>query len=162
MDFLGGSDGKEFACNAGDLGSIPGLGRSPGEGNGNPLQDSCREDMVDRGAWLGYNPLDHKESDTAEHTYIGILPSRAYKGTPPTLVTIPSHERCSFTGLRSGCCHDWRGSLELWGNWDMLVLTAHFLFLLGKMSRTYRFSFSILGSDGSYELFFKTIFFRAV
>ena len=51
------------------------------------------------------------------------------------------------------------GSLELWGNWDRLVLTNHFLFLLGKMSRTYRFSFSILGSDGSYELFFKTIFF---
>ena len=39
--FPGGSDGKESACNAGDLGSIPGLGTSPGEGNGNPLQYSC-------------------------------------------------------------------------------------------------------------------------
>ena len=47
----GGSDGKESACNPGDLGSIPGLGRSPGEGNGNPLQHSCLENSVDRGAW---------------------------------------------------------------------------------------------------------------
>ena len=46
-----GSDGKESACNAGDLGLIPGLGRSPGEGNGNPLQDSCLENPMDRGAW---------------------------------------------------------------------------------------------------------------
>ena len=43
--------GKESACNAGDLGSIPGSGRSPGEGNGNPLQYSCLENPRDRGAW---------------------------------------------------------------------------------------------------------------
>ena len=49
--FPGGSDGKEFACNAGDLGSIPGSGRAPGEGNGNPLQDSCLENLTDEGAW---------------------------------------------------------------------------------------------------------------
>jgi len=41
--------GKESTCNAGDLGSIPGLGRSPGEGNGNPLQYSCLENPMDRG-----------------------------------------------------------------------------------------------------------------
>ena len=46
-----GSDGKEFACNARDPVSVPGLGRSPAEGNGNPLQDSCLENPVDRGAW---------------------------------------------------------------------------------------------------------------
>ena len=46
-----GSDGKESACNAGDLGSIPGPGRSPGGGNGNPLQYSCLENSMDRGAW---------------------------------------------------------------------------------------------------------------
>ena len=50
-NFPGGADSKESACNAGDLGSIPGLGRSPGEGNGNPLQYSCLENPVDRGAW---------------------------------------------------------------------------------------------------------------
>ena len=51
MGFPGGSDGKESACNAGDLGSVPGLGRSPGEENGNPLQYSCQENSMDRGAW---------------------------------------------------------------------------------------------------------------
>ena len=48
---LGGSDGKESACNAGDSGSIPRLERSPREGNGNPLQYSCLESSLDRGAW---------------------------------------------------------------------------------------------------------------
>ena len=49
--FPGGSDGKASACNVGDPGSIPGLGRSPGEGNGNPLQYSCLENPTDGGAW---------------------------------------------------------------------------------------------------------------
>ena len=49
--FPGGSDGKESACSIGDSGSIPGLGRSPGEGNGSPPQDSCLENSMDRGAW---------------------------------------------------------------------------------------------------------------
>ena len=49
--FPGGSDGKESACNAGDLGLISGVGRSTGEGNGNPLQYSCLENPMDRGAW---------------------------------------------------------------------------------------------------------------
>ena len=49
--FPGGSDGEASACNAGDPGSIPGLGRSPGEGNGNPLQYPCLENPMDRGAW---------------------------------------------------------------------------------------------------------------
>ena len=49
--FPGGSDGKEPACNAGDPDLIPGLGRSPGEGNGYPLQYSCLKSPIDRGAW---------------------------------------------------------------------------------------------------------------
>ena len=49
--FPGSSDGKASAYNMGDLGSIPGLGRSPGEGNGNPLQYSCLENPMDQGAW---------------------------------------------------------------------------------------------------------------
>ena len=49
--FPGGSDGKESACKAGDLGSIPGLGRSPGGGHGNPLQSSCLENPMETGAW---------------------------------------------------------------------------------------------------------------
>ena len=51
LGFPGGSDSKESACNAGDLGLIPGSGRSPGEGNGYPLRYSCLENSVDRGAW---------------------------------------------------------------------------------------------------------------
>ena len=49
--FLGGSNGKESACNAGDLGSIPRLGRSPGGGYGNPLQYSCLENSMDGVSW---------------------------------------------------------------------------------------------------------------
>ena len=51
MQVPGGSDGKQFACNVGDLGLIPGLRRSPGEGNGNLLQYSCLENSMNRGAW---------------------------------------------------------------------------------------------------------------
>ena len=51
LGFPGGLEGKESACNGGDPGSIPGSGRSPGEGNGNPLQNSCLENSKDRGAW---------------------------------------------------------------------------------------------------------------
>ena len=51
MCALEAQNGKEFACNVGDWGSIPGLGRSPGEGNGYPFQYSCLENSMDRGAW---------------------------------------------------------------------------------------------------------------
>ena len=60
LDFAGSSDGKESTCNAGDPGLTPGSGRSPGEGNGYPLQYCCMEDSMDRGTW------DCKESDTTE------------------------------------------------------------------------------------------------
>ena len=55
-NFPGGLENKASACNAGDRGSIPGLERSPGEGNGNPLQYSCLENPMDRGAWLATVP----------------------------------------------------------------------------------------------------------
>ena len=51
MGFPGSSNGKEFACNVGEPGSIPGLGRSPGEGNAYPLHYYCLENSMDRGAW---------------------------------------------------------------------------------------------------------------
>ena len=51
VDFAGGSDGKESTCNERDLGSVPGLERFPGEGNGNPLQHSCLENPSERGTW---------------------------------------------------------------------------------------------------------------
>ena len=58
------SVGKESACNAGDPGSIPGLGRSPGEGNGNPFQYSLLENPMDRGSWWDTLHRITKESDT--------------------------------------------------------------------------------------------------
>ena len=54
--FPGNSDGKETACNAGDLGLIPGSGRSPGERNDYPLQCSCLENPMDKGGLVGYSP----------------------------------------------------------------------------------------------------------
>ena len=67
--FLGGSAGKESTCNAGDIrdsGLIPGSGRCPGDGHGNPLQYSCRENPMDRGAWWAIVHGGHRESDMTE------------------------------------------------------------------------------------------------
>ena len=69
MGFLDGCGGKELAANAGDVrdaGLIPGLGRSPGEGHGNPLQYSCLKNPMDRGAWGGYSSWGRKEQDMTE------------------------------------------------------------------------------------------------
>ena len=66
MGFPDGSDGKESACNAADSGLIPGLGRSPGEGNGYPVQCSCLENPHGQRSLVGYSPWGHKESDTTE------------------------------------------------------------------------------------------------
>ena len=63
---FGGLDGKESACNAGDPGSIPRLGRFPGAGNGYPLQDSCLENPMNRGAWWAIVCEVAKELDTTE------------------------------------------------------------------------------------------------
>ena len=60
------SDGKESACNQGDLGLILGLGRSPGGGHGNPPQYSWLENPQGQRSLTGYNPWGHKESDTTE------------------------------------------------------------------------------------------------
>ena len=66
INFPGGSDSKESAFNAGGLGSVPGLGRSPGEGNGNPLQYSCLRNPMDSGTWQATVHRVPKESDTTE------------------------------------------------------------------------------------------------
>ena len=70
LGFPGGSEGKASVYNAGDLGSIPGLGRFPGEGNGNPLQYSCPENPMDGVAWCRLLcPWGRKESDTTERLH---------------------------------------------------------------------------------------------
>ena len=74
-DFPGGSDAKPSAYNAGDPGSIPGLGRSPGEGNGTPLRCSCLENPIDGGAWwatvLGVTKSRTRLSDFTSLTVYG-------------------------------------------------------------------------------------------
>ena len=85
-----GSEHKEFAHNAGDPGSIPGLGRSPEEGNGNPLKYSCLENSMDRGAWWAivhgvtksqtWLNKSHSHTHTHTHTHTGqVLPKREKK-----------------------------------------------------------------------------------
>ena len=66
LEFPGSSDGKESTCNVDDLELIPGLGRSPGGGHGNPLQYSCLENSMDRGAWWATVDGSRKESDMTE------------------------------------------------------------------------------------------------
>ena len=66
MCFPDGSNGKESTCNAGDLDSIPGLGRSHGGGHGDPLQYFFLENPHGQMSLLGYSPWGHKESDTTE------------------------------------------------------------------------------------------------
>ena len=66
MGFPGSTDGKESACHGGDPGSIPWLGRSPGEENGNPLQYSCLENPHGQKSLVGYSPWGRKESDMTE------------------------------------------------------------------------------------------------
>ena len=77
MGFPGGSDGKESACNAGDLGLITGLGRSPGGGHGNPLQYSCLENLMDRGDWWatvhGVTKSQTRLSDQAQHELVKLV-----------------------------------------------------------------------------------------
>ena len=89
MGFPGGSD----ACNAGDLGSVPGLGRFPGGGNGNPLQYSCLESPQGQRSLASYSPWGRKELDTTEQlsTYIRIGTQRVrhYLVTQPP----PPHTR---------------------------------------------------------------------
>ena len=67
QDFPGGLVVNNLPANAGDMGSIPGSGVYPGVGNDNPLQCSCLENTMDRGAWqVGCSPCGHKESDTTK------------------------------------------------------------------------------------------------
>ena len=71
----GGLAGKESACSAedtGDMGSIPALGRSPGEGHGNPLRYSCLQKSYGQRSLTSYSPWGCKESDTTEHTHTHI------------------------------------------------------------------------------------------
>ena len=92
--FPGGSFSKEFTCNAGEPGLIPGSGRSHGEGNGNPLQYSCLENSMDgeESSLVSYSSWNHKELDTTEwltihfhiYSYIHMYISKSFCSTPET------------------------------------------------------------------------------
>ena len=88
LGFPGGSEGKASACNAGDLDSIPGSGRSPGEGNVNPLHYYC---LNGQRSLVGYSPWGRKESDTTERLHL----------TSPTLIFLGFP--CGSAGKESAC-----------------------------------------------------------
>ena len=90
----GGSEGKASACNAGDLGSIPGSGRSPGEGNGNPLQYSCLEKSHGLRSLVDYSPWDRKELDTTEQLHFHFSPGGA-RGKE-SACQFRRHKKCEF------------------------------------------------------------------
>ena len=100
-DSPGGSDGKESFCNVGNPGSIPGSGRSPGEGNGNPLQYSCLENFMGRGAWRttvhGVSKSQTQLSDQDFHFHV-YTQSRVYV----YLFKNESQRNTPMSSLRSG------------------------------------------------------------
>ena len=82
VDFPGGSEVKASACNAGDLGSISGLGRSSGEGNANPLQYSCLENPMDGGAWWAtVHRVAKSQTRLSDFTSLSVLESETGNGT---------------------------------------------------------------------------------
>ena len=87
--FPGGPDSKESACSAGHADSIPGSGRSPGEGNGYSLQYSCLGNALDRGAWQATNPWGHEESDMTEQLTL-------------FLTTVFDSQGCHYKVLQTG------------------------------------------------------------
>ena len=103
--FHGGSDGKESACNAGDPGLIPGLGRSPGEGNGSPTQYSCLENPLDRGAWWA---TVHGVTDTTEGLAY-ILSRKKDPSGPVSVSTTPCPQSLSTSGFISNTYVSLRG-----------------------------------------------------
>ena len=103
----GGSAGKESPCNGEDPGSIPRLGRSPGEGNGNPLQYSCRENPIDGGAWWAavheiaksWTRLSDSHTHTHTHTHTPVL------AQPPSChPSLHPEARGSFEIKGPHCC----------------------------------------------------------
>ena len=113
MHFPGYSDGKESACHAGDIGSIPRLARSPGGGHGNPLQYSGRENLIGRGAWQATVLWGCKELDTAEVTEdaqlcpINILSPLTWGRQIWDLFCLLSSLGC-LESIPFLCCRPWR------------------------------------------------------
>ena len=132
MGFLCGSAGKESACNAGDLGSTPGLGRSPGERKGYPLQYAGLENSMDGGAWWAYSPWDCQELDSTErlHFLLGSLVAQMEKHLPLTRETWVwslgqedplENEMATHSSTLAGQFHGWRSLVGYspWGHKEL-------------------------------------------
>ena len=104
--FPGSSDGKASACNTGDLGLNPGLGRSPEEGNGNPLQYSCLEKSMDGGAWLQATVHGITKSQTRLSSFTGSLGSDPLPRADSGIVTF-SNSQCIAQETDLGICLKW-------------------------------------------------------
>ena len=100
LGFPGGSDSKESACNAGDMGLIPGLGRSPGGGHSNPLQYSCLENPHGQRNLEGYSPWGRRESDTTER--LSTQQNRTVENSFIITILQTENSRCGLqAGLKS-------------------------------------------------------------
>ena len=107
MDFLGGSDGKESACNAGYLGSVPGLRTSPGEGNGNPLQYPCLENPMDRGAWQATVYGIAKSQTQMSNFHLLTLDDASFPwGGNPKSIWFRPPRPSSFKGMKTASPHE--------------------------------------------------------
>ena len=104
LGFPCGSDSEEFACNAGDLGSIPGLGGSPGGGHGNPLQYSCLENPLRQRSLVGYSPWSCKESNTTE--WLSTVKDFRQDDYMIRFVLLKGCSGCSIKWVGTRC--DWR------------------------------------------------------
>ena len=130
MGFPDGSEVKASACNAGDLGSIPGLGRSPGEGNGNPLQYSCLENPMDGGAWIDHKGKNIQVILYYYHSYfLGIVQSKDIPNTNENaLVRVKWKQKVSQSGypsLISGSLSVLLGIFASFSGNKEYILTAH-------------------------------------
>ena len=110
MSFPGGSDGKASACNVEDLGSIPGSGRSPGEGNANPLQYPCLENPMNRGAWRAT-----VHGVTKSWTGLSNFPHSVYQSPIPRWHS-GKESACQFRKRRKCGLNPWAGKIPGVGN----------------------------------------------
>ena len=118
--FPGDSNSRESTCIVGNLGSIPGLGRSPGGGYGNPLQYSCLETPHGQRSLAGYSPLGCKESDTTEWLNTGIIMAfsfpykSSYGDTKKTPWTECICDLCACVCFTGNYLHNWKTDILSW------------------------------------------------
>ena len=134
MGFPGGSGGKESTCNAGDLSSVSGLGRSPGGRHGNPLRFSCLENPHEQRSLAGYIPWGCKESDTTERLSTTIQPHPSRRcGFDPWIRKVPWRRTWQpIPVFWPGVFH---GLYSQWGHKELDTterLSLHFTTSLGK------------------------------